>query len=191
MTAQRAVLASSSLASQSCHKCSFGQRSFAASFSRPEFVPRSSDEWLWLGYLFISAMAKWNVSMGGKRNNSLGPIRDNRNGCLIYIAIRLAVFIHHFRLFITPVKNSMQWISCDIKSQFFLKTGDGFKIKRLLIKRRRRVGVNDAAVIAGCTLTSKRWPCHPKQHGEVTMGGGERRGYWCCSCERGPLCNCD
>lgn len=40
--------------------------------------------------------------------NSPGPIRANRNGCLIYIAIRLAVFIHHFRLFITAVKNSMQ-----------------------------------------------------------------------------------
>lgn len=57
----------------------------------------------------------------------------------------------------------------------FPEGGDGFKIKRLLIKRRRPAGVNDAAVIAGFILTSKRWPSHPEQHGEVT--GGERRGY--------------
>lgn len=90
---------------------------------------RNSDERLWLGHLLISAVTKCNVSTGGLWNNSGGPIRANRNGCLIYIAIRLAVFIHHFRLFITPVKNSMQWISCDIKSQFFLKAGTGSKLK--------------------------------------------------------------
>lgn len=60
---------------------------------------------------------------------SPGPIRANRNGCLIYIAIRLTVFRHHLRLLITPVKNSMQWISCVIKSQFFLKAGTGSKLK--------------------------------------------------------------
>ncbi|MEQ2158329.1 hypothetical protein GOODEAATRI_011126 [Goodea atripinnis] len=59
----------------------------------------------------VCSLQQWpngNVSAAGWRNDTMGPIRDNRNGCLIYIAIRLAVFIHHFRLFITPVKNSMQ-----------------------------------------------------------------------------------
>ena len=35
------------------------------------------------------------------------PVGLMRNGCLIYIAIRPAVFIHHFRLLISAVKNSM------------------------------------------------------------------------------------
>lgn len=42
----------------------------------------------------------------------------------------------------------------------------------MLIKRRQRAGVNDAAVITGCILTSKRWPSHLEQHGEVTGRGG-------------------
>lgn len=41
----------------------------------------------------------------------------------------------------------------------------------MLIKRRQRAGVNDAAVITGCILTSKRWPSHLEQHGEVTGRG--------------------
>lgn len=115
--------------SRPCCLCAFGRRSFIASFTCPKYVPAAQMNCSDSTYLFISAVTKWNVSRGGRRINSLGPIRANRNGCLIYIAIRLAVFIHHFRLFITPVKNSMQWISCDIKSQFFLKAGTGSKLK--------------------------------------------------------------
>lgn len=96
--------------------------------------PCSSDECFWLGCLFISAVTKWNVSREGGggvgyETTLRAPSQANWNGCLIYIAIRLAVFIHHFRLFITAVKNSMQWISCDIKSQFLLKAGTGSKLK--------------------------------------------------------------
>lgn len=87
--------------------------------------------WIALTRLFVhfcGDQMKREQREGGVAN-SPGPIRANRNGCLVYIAIRLAVFIHHFRLFITAVKNSMQWISCDIKSQFFLKAGTGSKLK--------------------------------------------------------------
>lgn len=50
----------------------------------------------------------------------------------------------------------------------------------MLIKRRQRAGVNDAAVIAGHILTSKRWPSHLEQHGEVIGRGG-----WVCFGGRG------
>lgn len=102
---------------------------FVASFTCPKYVPAAqmncSDS-------AICSFQHWpneTWAEEGGTANSRGPIRANWNGCLIYIAIRLAVFIHHFRLFITPVKNSMQWISCDIKSQFFLKAETGSKLK--------------------------------------------------------------
>lgn len=109
-----------------CHEAdrALNVRSDPASLHTSRICSCSSDEWLRL----VCSLQQ-SVSAGGQRNDSIGPIRDNRIGCLIYIAIRLAVFIHHFRLFITPVQNSMQWISCDIKSQFFPKAGTGSKLK--------------------------------------------------------------
>lgn len=111
----------------SCCKCAFGLRAFIAPPTCSRCVPTAqmncSDS-------VICSFQQWpNETWAGQRSASPGPIRANRNGCLIYIAIRLAVFIHHSRLFITPVKNSMQWICCDIKSQFFLKAGTASKLK--------------------------------------------------------------